>query len=232
MPGYADILLVEDDVALAQWVKDYLESEGFSVTHLIDGSNVEPTLSRSTFDLILLDLMLPGLNGIEVCKQVREFSQVPIIMLTARLDEIDEVLGLEVGANDYISKPVKPRVLLARIKSALRIASLLNQAESKDLIFGGLEIHKSSKRVVLNGKNITLTTGLFDFLCLLAENAGQVVSREKVFQELKSREYDGLDRRFDVMVSTLRKLLDDSIKDKERIKTIWGKGYLFVPDAW
>lgn len=232
MPGYADILLVEDDVALAQWVKDYLESEGFSVTHLIDGSNVEPTLSRSTFDLILLDLMLPGLNGIEVCKQVREFSQIPIIMLTAKLDEIDEVLGLEVGANDYISKPVKPRVLLARIRSALRIASVLVQTESKDLVFGGLEIHKSSKRVILNGKNITLTTGLFDFLCLLAENAGQVVSREKVFQELKSREYDGLDRRFDVMISTLRKLLDDNIKDKERIKTIWGKGYLFVPDAW
>lgn len=232
MPGYADILLVEDDVALAQWVKDYLESEGFSVTHLIDGSNVEPTLSRSTFDLILLDLMLPGLNGIEVCKQVREFSQIPIIMLTAKLDEIDEVLGLEVGANDYISKPVKPRVLLARIRSALRIASLLVQTESKDLVFGGLEIHKSSKRVILNGKNITLTTGLFDFLCLLAENAGQVVSREKVFQELKSREYDGLDRRFDVMISTLRKLLDDNTKDKERIKTIWGKGYLFVPDAW
>lgn len=232
MSSYADILLVEDDVALAQWVKDYLENEGFAVTHLIDGSNVESTLSRTTFDLILLDLMLPGLNGIEVCKRVREFSQIPIIMLTARVDEIDEVIGLEVGANDYISKPVKPRVLLARIKSALRVGSMLNQAEPKDLVFGGLEIHKASKRVVLNGKNITLTTGLFDFLCLLAENAGQVVSREKVFQELKSREYDGLDRRFDVMISSLRKLLDDNIKDKERIKTIWGKGYLFVPDAW
>lgn len=232
MSAYAEILLVEDDIALAQWTEDFLENEGFSVTHLADGLSVAATISAGKHDLLLLDLMLPGLNGIEVCKQVREFSQVPIIMLTARVDEIDEIIGLEVGANDYITKPVKPRVLLARIKSALRTASLHNQSESSDLVFGGLEIHKVSKRVILNGKNITLTTGLFDFLCLLAENAGEVVSREKVFQELKSREYDGLDRRFDVMVSNLRKLLDDNIEDKERIKTVWGKGYLFVPDAW
>lgn len=232
MSGYANILLVEDDVALAQWVKDFLENEGFSVTHVVDGLEVAPTLSSGHHDLLLLDLMLPGLNGIEVCKQIREFSQVPIIMLTARVDEIDEVIGLEVGANDYITKPVKPRVLLARIKSALRVSSMLNQTDTSALVFGGLEIQKASKRVILNGTDITLTTGLFDFLCLLAENAGEVVSRERVFQELKSREYDGLDRRFDVMVSNLRKLLDDKTNDKERIKTVWGKGYLFVPDAW
>jgi len=232
MSSYAEILLVEDDIALAQWVKDFLETEGFSVTHLADGLGVVATISGGKHDLLLLDLMLPGLNGIEVCKQVRELSQIPIIMLTARVDEIDEVIGLEVGANDYITKPVKPRVLLARIKSALRIGSMLSHSDSSDLVFGGLEIHKASKRVILNGKNVALTTGLFDFLCLLAENAGEVVSREKVFQELKSREYDGLDRRFDVMISNLRKLLDDDIEDKERIKTVWGKGYLFVPDAW
>ena len=232
MSTYAEILLVEDDLALAQWIKDFLESEGFSVTHLVDGLSVVAAVLNGKYDLILLDLMLPSLNGIEVCKQVREFSQIPIIMLTARSDEIDEIIGLEVGANDYITKPVKPRVLLARIKSAFRIANLLPHSDNTALIFGGLEIHKASKRVVLNGNTVTLTTGLFDFLCLLAENAGEVVSREKVFQELKSREYDGLDRRFDVMISNLRKLLDDNIQDKERIKTVWGKGYLFVPDAW
>ena len=232
MSSYAEILLVEDDIALAQWVKDFLEIEGFSVTHLSDGLNVAATISIGEYDLLLLDLMLPGINGIDICKQVRELSQIPIIMVTARADEIDEVIGLEVGANDYITKPVKPRVLLARIKSALRIASMLKPSDSNALVFGGLEIHKASKRVILNGKDVTLTTGVFDFLCLLAENAGEVVSREKVFQELKSREYDGLDRRFDVMVSSLRKLLDDNIEDKERIKTVWGKGYLFVPDAW
>ncbi|MEZ7226373.1 response regulator transcription factor [Alteromonas sp. DY56-G5] len=232
MSSYANVLLAEDDVALAQWVKDFLENEGFAVTHLVDGLAVQDTLNDASFDLILLDLMLPGLNGIEICKRIRESSQIPIIMLTARADEIDEIIGLEVGANDYITKPVKPRVLLARIKSALRNVTVVESSDKNALIFGGLEIKKASKRVVLNGKSVDLTTGLFDFLCLLAENAGTVVSREQVFQELKSREYDGLDRRFDVMVSNLRKLLGDNIEDNKRIKTVWGKGYLFVPDAW
>ena len=172
------------------------------------------------------------MDGMELLKRLRQTSELPVIFLTSKDEEIDEVIGLEVGANDYITKPVKPRVLLARIKSALRVSSLLNQTDTSALVFGGLEIQKTSKRVILNGTDITLTTGLFDFLCLLAENAGEVVSRERVFQELKSREYDGLDRRFDVMVSSLRKLLDDKTNNKERIKTVWGKGYLFVPDAW
>lgn len=232
MTRYAEILLVEDDIALADWVKDYLENEGFSVTHLTDGGIVEDTLLTSHFDLVLLDLMLPGLNGIEVCKKVRAFSQIPIIMLTARVDEIDEVIGLEVGANDYITKPVRPRALLARIKAGLKYSHTKNNVESKKLNFGDLNIDKTAKRVTLYGENIVLTSSLFDFLCLLAENAGDVVSREAVFQALKSREYDGLDRRYDVMISTLRKLLDDNNKDNERIKTVWGKGYLFVPDAW
>lgn len=232
MTVYAEVLLVEDDIALADWVKDYLENEGFSVTHVTDGSIVENTLLNSHFDLVLLDLMLPGLNGIEVCKKVRAFSQIPIIMLTARVDEIDEVIGLEVGANDYITKPVRPRALLARIKAGLKYSNIKSNTESKKLIFGDLKIDKAAKRVTLYGDNIVLTSGLFDFLCLLAENAGEVVDRETVFQALKSREYDGLDRRYDVMISTLRKLLNDNDKDKERIKTVWGKGYLFVPDAW
>lgn len=232
MTRYAEILLVEDDIALADWVKDYLENEGFSVTHLTDGSIVKDTLLTSHFDLVLLDLMLPGLNGIEVCKKVRAFSQIPIIMLTARVDEIDEVIGLEVGANDYITKPVRPRALLARIKAGLKYSHINSNVESKKLNFGHLNIDKTAKRVTLYGENIVLTSSLFDFLCLLAENAGDVVSREAVFQALKSREYDGLDRRYDVMISTLRKLLDDNNKDNERIKTVWGKGYLFVPDAW
>lgn len=232
MKCYAEILLVEDDIALADWVKDYLENEGFAVTHLSNGNAVENTLIKSPFDLILLDLMLPGLNGIEVCKKVRLFSQIPIIMLTARVDEIDEVIGLEVGANDYITKPVRPRALLARIKAGLRLSDFNKKVDSMELVFGDLIIEKTAKRVTLCGKNIALTSSLFEFLCLLAENAGNVISRETVFQELKSREYDGLDRRFDVMISTLRKLLNDNNKDKERIKTVWGKGYLFVPDAW
>ncbi|MEC8375203.1 MAG: response regulator transcription factor, partial [Pseudomonadota bacterium] len=137
MSSYANVLLVEDDVALAQWVKDFLENEGFAVTHLVDGLAVQDTLNGASFDLVLLDLMLPGLNGIEVCKRVRESSQIPIIMLTARADEIDEIIGLEVGANDYITKPVKPRVLLARIKSALRNVTVVESSDKNALIFGG-----------------------------------------------------------------------------------------------
>ncbi|GBL05902.1 response regulator [Glaciecola sp. KUL10] len=232
MSSYGELLLVEDDVALAQWVKEFLENEGFSVTHIINGDEVLPTLIDKKFDLVLLDLMLPGLNGLEVCKEIRRISQIPVIMLTARAEEIDEVIGLEIGANDYLAKPVKPRVLLARLKSALRITNLNSATAQNELIFGALKIHKSSKRVIFDGESISLTSGLFDFLCLLAENAGEVVSREKVFQELKSREYDGLDRRFDVMISTLRKHFNENDRGEERIKTVWGKGYLFVPDAW
>lgn len=225
------ILLVEDDLPLANWIKEYLVEQEFQVEHVARGDTVMDALNVFPADLVLLDVMLPGLNGIEVCRSIREIHQTPIIMLTARADEFDEVIGLESGANDYVIKPVRPRALLARIQSALRHnVAEINQSE--ELIFGELTISEKAKRVIYQGKEIELSTNLFMFLCYLASNAGTVVSRDSVFKALKGREYDGLDRRFDVMLSTLRKVFSDDPQKPKKFKTIWGKGYVFIADAW
>jgi len=225
------ILLVEDDIPLANWVKEYLIEQEFQVHHVARGDIVIDALKVFNPDLVLLDVMLPGLNGIEVCRLIRENHQTPIIMLTARADEFDEVIGLESGANDYVIKPVRPRALLARIQSALR-NSTIEPNKNKELIFGELAIYEDVKRVIYQGKEIELSTNLFAFLCYLATNAGIVVDRDSVFKALKGREYDGLDRRFDVMLSTLRKIFSDDPQKPRKFKTVWGKGYLFIADAW
>ena len=238
MSNYGKILLVEDDRALAQWVQEYLIEQGFEVSHIDRGDLVVNAVKRDKFDLVLLDLMLPGLDGIEVCRQLRGFSQIPIIMLTAKGDEFDEVIGLEVGANDYIIKPVRPRALLARIKTMLRNQTTSQTSEQAQtgqpqcIEHGDFVIDNQSKSARYQGTEIELSTNLFDLLWLLASNAGQVISRDTVFKTLKGREYDGMDRRFDIMVSTLRKKLNDNPQKPKKIKTVWGKGYLFVADAW
>jgi two-component system OmpR family response regulator len=225
------ILLVEDDITLADWVIEYLKEQDFSVEHVARGDLVLNKVAEFTPDLVLLDVMLPGLNGIEVCRLLRENSNIPIIMLTARSDEFDEVIGLEAGANDYVIKPVRPRALLARINSALKNQSL-PEHNTHEIILGQLSINSEANRVTYQGKEIDLSTSLFAFLWFLASHAGEVVDRDSVFKALKSREYDGQDRRFDVMLSTLRKIFSDDPQSPKKFKTVWGKGYLFVADAW
>lgn len=225
------ILLVEDDLPLADWIIEYLTNQDFTLKHVSRGDLVYPALSEFKADLILLDVMLPKLNGIEVCRLVRESYNVPIIMLTARADEYDEVIGLEAGANDYVTKPVRPRALLARINLLLK-SSQVQASQSLELKFGDLLINKTAKRVIFENKEVELSTNLYNFLLFLAENAGTVVDREQVFNTLKGREYDGQDRRFDVMLSNLRKRFNDDPQKPQKFKTVWGKGYLFVADAW
>ncbi|WDD98500.1 response regulator transcription factor [Thalassomonas actiniarum] len=225
------ILLVEDDVSLASWISEYLLEQEFQVKHVERGDQVMAALTDFPADLVLLDVMLPGLNGIEVCRLIREKSAIPIIMLTARADEFDEVIGLEAGANDYVIKPVRPRALLARIKSALRTRVVETEPSNK-LVHGDLVIYQDAKRVIYQGEEIELSTNLFAFLWFLASHAGEVIDRDTVFKALKGREYDGLDRRFDVMLSSLRKVFHDDPQKPKKFKTIWGKGYLFVADAW
>ncbi|WP_281560752.1 response regulator transcription factor [Thalassomonas sp. RHCl1] len=225
------ILLVEDDVSLASWISEYLLEQEFQVKHVERGDQVMAALTDFPADLVLLDVMLPGLNGIEVCRLIREKSAIPIIMLTARADEFDEVIGLEAGANDYVIKPVRPRALLARIKSALR-TRVVEAEPSNKLVHGDLVIYQDAKRVIYQGEEIELSTNLFAFLWFLASHAGEVIDRDTVFKALKGREYDGLDRRFDVMLSSLRKVFHDDPQKPKKFKTIWGKGYLFVADAW
>jgi len=230
-----NILLVEDDISLANWVCEYLTEQSFNVTHVARGDLVLDEIKKNTTDIVLLDVMLPGLNGIEVCRLIRQHEQskqIPIIMLTARADEFDEVIGLEAGADDYVIKPVRPRALLARITRQLSSNDNVESAHSTQLTFGELTINQEAKRVIYQGKEVDISTSLFAFLTYLAEHAGNVVDRDSVFKALKKREYDGQDRRFDVMLSTLRKLFNDDPQKPQKFKTIWGKGYLFVGDAW
>jgi two-component system response regulator RstA len=234
MDNYGTILLVEDDVSLAQWVADYLNNQGYT-THVCErGDKVVSMVKSTNPDIVLLDVMLPGQDGISVCRELRQFYHQPIIMLTARDEEMDEVIGLEVGASDYVIKPVRPRALLARIKAMLR-ANQDNKAMevSSNLIqVGNLSIDTQARKVLLNNHEINISSAEYLLLHFLASNAGEVVSRDAVFKATKGREYDGLDRSVDVLISALRKKFNDDPQQPEKIKTIWGKGYLMVPSAW
>ncbi len=225
------ILLVEDDTSLAEWILDYLTAHSYKVTHIDRGDKVLDAIQTLQPDLLILDVMLPYKNGFDICKESRLFYSNPILMLTACAEEADEILGLELGANDYVSKPVKPRILLARVKALLR----RDQVElpiATTLLFGQLKIMQNTKAVFLSGESISITSNEFEVLWLLASQAGKVISREELVTQLRGIEYDGLDRSIDIRISRLRKKLHDNTAQPFRIKTIWAKGYLFAADAW
>lgn len=226
------ILLVEDDERLASLVKNYLESNDFTVDIEGNGDNVEFCLERSKPDLVILDILLPGKDGLTICREIRPSYQGPILMLTARDSDMDQVLGLEFGADDYVIKPAEPRVLLARIRALLRRSQAQSETDIDEWCFGSLKIKASTRSVSLNQKSIILSTHEFDLLVELAKHAGQILSREYLFSRIYNRPYDGLDRSIDVRISHLRKKLGDCAENPERIKTIWGKGYLFISEAW
>lgn len=231
------ILIVEDDNELAQWTGDYLSSKGFTVTIVGLGQQAIDGIQQTPPDLVLLDGMLPDTDGLDVCKAIRPFFNGPIIMLTARDEEIDEVIGLEVGADDYLTKPVRARALLARIRTQLRRrqgqADVSNSTVSSSRItLSGLVIDLHTRTVQLNQIPISITSNEFDVTWLLAKNAGSVVTRDELVTQLRGFDYDGFDRSIDLRVSRLRKKLGDNPNEPYRIKTIWGKGYLFAKDTW
>jgi two-component system OmpR family response regulator/two-component system response regulator RstA len=226
------IVLVEDDARLADLVSRYLETNGFRVTSIDRGDEVVAAVRREIPDLVILDLGLPGQDGFSVCRQLRPVYENPILILTARDNDGDQVLGLELGADDYVIKPVEPRVLMARIHALLRRGKHRQNPESRILRFGRLIVHLGARSVSIGGENVALSSNEFDLLVHLAKHAGEVLSRETLFKELYHREYDGVDRMLDVRISHLRKKLGDDADSSERIKTIWGQGYLFVADAW
>ena len=228
----AKILLVEDDQKLALLVKQYLESANFQVKIEGDGNKAVAEIARFMPDLIILDIMLPGKDGLTICKEIRPGFMGPILMLTARNEDFDQVLGLEFGADDYVIKPAEPRVLLARIKALLRRGQFSKNDSTEQLTFGNLIIDSASRDVWLEQKKIALSTHEFDLLLIIAKKAGSILNRDYLFEKLYNREYDGLDRTMDVRISQLRKKLGDNAEEPYRIKTIWGKGYLFVADAW
>jgi DNA-binding response OmpR family regulator len=226
------IILVEDDLRLSELVSRYLQHNGFRVTITHRGDEVVEQVRRESPDLVILDIGLPGQDGFSICRQLRPLYTNPILILTARDNDIDQVLGLELGADDYVVKPVEPRVLMARINALLRRSKLPNPPDNRTMRFGRLVINTVARSVTLGDQPIALSSNEFDLLVYLAAHAGEIQSRETLFQRLYKREYDGLDRMLDVRISQLRKKLGDESDSAARIKTIWGQGYLFVPDAW
>jgi len=229
------IMLVEDDMSLAEWFSDYLSEQGFMVTIVNRGDVAIELIEADNPDLVVLDIMLPVKDGFDICKAVRNFYHGPILMMTARDQEMDEVLGLELGADDYLTKPVKPRVMLSRIKALLRrIESTERVPVQQDnvLTFGHLTLDANSRCTVFNNEEVPISSNEFDLLWLLASEAGNTVSRDSIIQTLRGIDYDGFDRSTDILISRIRKKLGDNVKNPFRIKTVWGKGYLFVADAW
>ena len=229
-----DILLVEDDRRLAELTAEYLRQNGMTVAIESRGDRAMARFAAERPLIVLLDLMLPGTDGLTICRELREQFDGPILIFTARDSDIDQVIGLEAGADDYVCKPVDPMVLLARTRALLRRVGSGSKTPpaATDIELGGLRISASAQEVWLDGNKVPLTTHEFELLLLLARNAGQVLSRDDIFHNLRGIEYDGLDRSIDGRISKLRKKLQDSASEPVRIKTVWGKGYLLVPDAW
>ncbi|GAA6183576.1 response regulator [Aliiglaciecola sp. NS0011-25] len=229
------ILLIEDDKRLSQLMANFLNQQDFEVHCLYDSIKLAQSMATFEPDIIILDIMLPGEDGFELCKKLRKTFTGPLLFVTAKSSDFDQVLGLELGADDYVIKPVEPRVLLARINALLRRSDTHNyeaMQQTDELHFGQLKINRNSRQVFLSDESIQLTSHEFDMLWKLATNPSKLVERETLYSELIGREYDGLDRSADVRISRLRKKLRDNPQNPYKIKTIWGKGFFFVPDAW
>jgi two-component system OmpR family response regulator len=227
------ILLVEDDERLGHLTKKFLEQNGLDVDIETRGDHALNTFRQIQPDLVILDLMLPGLDGISVCKLLREIYNGPILMLTAKSHDIDLIIGLESGADDYVAKPAEPMVLLARIRALLRRQqSATTEIAAQELCFGKLKMSHAAQQAWLDDRKIDLTTQEFDLLWIMASNAGNILSRSQLFKLTRGIDYNGLDRSIDVRISHLRKKVQDNLETPFRIKTIWGKGYLFIEDAW
>ncbi|MEN0060534.1 MAG: response regulator transcription factor [Myxococcota bacterium] len=224
------ILVVEDDVELAELVQETLQRDGYEVALHHRGDTAVEAIQRVDPDLLVLDLMLPGTDGFDVLRQLRPAWTRPVLMLTARGDAFDQVSGLELGADDYVVKPVLPRLLLARVKALLRRAVPVVDAEAP-LELGGLRIVPRAREVRVGDEPIRLTDAEYDLIWFLAQNAGRVVSREELFRELRGIEYDGLDRSMDLRVSKLRSHLRKALGVDGPIRTVHGRGYLFAVDA-
>lgn len=233
------ILIIEDDTRLAELVSNYLKRQGYDVIVHSRGDNAEAAIKEIAPDLVILDVMLPGKSGFDVCRDVRPFYKGPILIMTASEDDIDEIIGLELGADDYMSKPVEPRLLLAHIRALLRRKDSEpvedNHSENDNilpqrlkLVFGNLVIDADNRAVLMNDKPVDFTTAEFDLLWLLASHAGQILSRDDILNALRGIEFDGLDRSIDARISRLRRRLGDDLENPRFIKTVRAKGYLFL----
>jgi two-component system phosphate regulon response regulator OmpR len=221
------ILIIDDDEKLNRLLKTYLSGFGFSVTSCLHPSAGLKASQNDFPDLIILDIMLPDMDGFEVCREIRKTSSTPVIMLTARGDITDRIVGLELGADDYLPKPFEPRELLARIQTVLRRTngSIIPDSTLK---FADLEIIPSRQQVLLKGVDIEMTTMEFQLLFLFVEKRGRIVTRDMIMESLRGSDWLAFDRSIDVAVSRLRQKLQDDPKSPRFIKTVWGTGYMFI----
>ena len=222
------ILIVDDDVDLCELVQQYLDGEGFGVEVVHNGPAGLQRALAGSYALVVLDVMLPGMSGLDVLRGLRQQSQVPVLILTARGDEVDRIIGLEIGADDYLPKPFNPRELIARIRAILRRAHENERKEPGRLSVGDLEMDLGAHTVRRDGDAIELTAVEFSLLEHLLRAAGHVVSREQLAQSVLGRKFVAWDRSLDVHVSKLRKKLGERVDDRERIKTVRGVGYIYT----
>ncbi|MFH0730063.1 MAG: response regulator [Pseudomonadota bacterium] len=234
------IFLVEDDEKLSGLIREYLERFGFRVTVEQDGAHAVEHILAKMPDLVLLDILLPGKDGNAICRELRPLYRGPIVMLTALDEEVDQIVGLEIGADDYITKPVRPRYLLSRINAILRLAARIgdtsevrlrirgSEAPPGKIVIGRITIHLPSRSVRVGNASIELTTTQFDLLLYLAKHAGEIIHREQLFQGLRGIDYDGLNRSIDLTIARIREKIGDDAKHPRIIKSVRGEGYLLV----
>jgi two-component system response regulator BaeR len=220
-----NVLVVEDEEKIAAVLRDYLEKGGFKVSFLTRGDQVVASIKKNPPDLILLDVMLPGMDGMEVCREIRKFSTVPVIMITARVEEIDRLIGLELGADDYICKPFSPREVVARIKAVLR---RVHPKPADDYVqVGAISLNATTRQVMIKDQPLELTPSEFGLLKVLISHPNRVFSRNELLNQVQGYDFEGYDRTIDTHVKNLRKKIADKLPHKEVIATIYGVGYKF-----
>jgi len=231
------ILVVDDDARLRDLLNRYLSEQGFTVRVVADAVDMNRYLARERYDLMILDLMMPGEDGLSVCRRLRGGGEaLPIIMLTAKGDDVDRIVGLEVGADDYLPKPFNPRELLARIQAVLRrrppsAPPGAPATEHQVVEFGLFKLDLAARSLTKNGQDVALTTGEFALLKVLVQHPRAPLSRDKLMELARGREFGAFDRSIDVQVSRLRKLIEPDPSKPVHIQTVWGFGYVFIPDG-
>lgn len=230
------LLVVDDDVRLRELLQRYLTEQGFTVKVASDAKEMDIVLAAETIDLLVLDLMLPGEDGLSICRRMRgSGALLPIVMLTARGDEVDRIIGLEMGADDYLPKPFNPRELLARINSVMRRHERLQPSaptvNTDSITIGEFVFNASTRSLSKDGASVTITSGEFALLKVFVDHPRQPLSRDRLMQLARGRELDVFDRSIDVQVSRLRKLIEPDAAHPRYLQTMWGFGYVFIPDG-
>lgn len=228
----ANLLVVDDDPELRELAQAYLQQQGFTVECVASGEEMDAFLKENSVDLLILDLMLPGEHGLSIAQRLKKYSELPIIIVSAQGEDVDRIVGLEVGADDYLAKPFNPRELLARIRAVLRRAhpsAARHETSLTALSFGVFTLDPGAHRLTKNGELVPLTSGEFDLLSILVGHPNKVLDRDRILDLLTGAERSPFDRSIDVRVTRLRSKLEPDPANPVYIRTIWGKGYMFCP---